>query len=191
MPTDIPISPTFNLRWFYPTPGRLLFLLLPLEGIFLLLNWFQWMPKGWAVLIAIAAVALTIVVMLIWFFLAYCFCWHFQFSLRSLLLLTIVVAIPFSWLAVERKRAKEQQAVINLASRVNYVWGRVYGKSPSGPAWARQFLGEYFFTEIVCLSAKTRFKDAEMERIRGMDDLRCLDVNSAEFTDAGWEGSER
>jgi hypothetical protein len=68
LPTAEPKPP--NLRWFHPTPARLLVILLVAEGILLLSQ--PWFPK----------------------------------------VLTVVVAIPFSWLAVEMKRAREQRHLI-------------------------------------------------------------------------------
>ena len=52
---------------------------------------------------------MTVALMFLWLTVALCFRWRFQFSLRSLLVLTVVVSIPFSWLAVEMKRAREQR----------------------------------------------------------------------------------
>jgi hypothetical protein len=96
-PNDQPAMPKPKLRWFYPTPGRLLVVLLAVEGILLLSE--RWFPKGCAVLIAIAAIGVFLVLMLLWFVVSLIFYWRFQFSIRSLLLLTVAVAIPCSWLA--------------------------------------------------------------------------------------------
>jgi hypothetical protein len=54
---------------------------------------------GWAVLLAIASVVLTVVLMLLWFAASLTFRWQFRFSIWWLLVLTIAVAIPFSWLS--------------------------------------------------------------------------------------------
>ena len=70
-------------RWFHPTPGHLLLVLLAIEGILFFADW-QWIPKGWAVLIAVAAVGVFLIGMLLWFALALVFRWRFQFSIRSL-----------------------------------------------------------------------------------------------------------
>ena len=52
-----------KLRWYQPTPGRLLVLLLAVEGTLLLSEQFRWFAfnewKGWTVLIAIATVTVT------------------------------------------------------------------------------------------------------------------------------------
>jgi hypothetical protein len=74
-------SPHPKRRWFVPTPGRLLVVLLVAEGILLSANWFHWFPKGWAVLMTVAAVGVFLVVTLIWFVVALAFHRRFQFSL--------------------------------------------------------------------------------------------------------------
>jgi hypothetical protein len=105
MPTDQPAPPKPKLRWYRPTPGRLLIVLLAVEvGLLLSKPWFL---KGWAVLIAITAVGVTIVLMLLWFVLALVLRLRFQFSIRSLLLLTVALAVSCSWLAVEMKWSNE------------------------------------------------------------------------------------
>jgi len=86
-----------KLRWYQPTPGRLLAVLLAVEGLLLLSE--RCLPMGWAVLLAIASVVLTVVLMLLWFVASLAFCWQFRFSIWWLLVLTIAVAIPFSWLS--------------------------------------------------------------------------------------------
>jgi hypothetical protein len=57
------------------------------------------LPMGWAVLLAIAGVVLTMVLMLLWFVASLAFRWQFRFSMWWLLVMTIAVAIPFSWLS--------------------------------------------------------------------------------------------
>jgi fatty acid desaturase len=116
-------------RWYQPTPGRLLVVLLAVEGVLLLSERFQWFPfnqqKGWIVLIAIASVVAAMALMLLWFFLALLFHWRFQFSLRSLLVLTVAVAIPFSWLAVEMKAARQQREAVKALLQLGGVEGLV------------------------------------------------------------------
>ena len=129
-------------RWFHQTPARLLVVLLVVEGI--LLPSQHWMPKGYAVLTAIAVVGVTIAVMLTWWLLALCLGWRFQFSLRSLLVATVVVAIPFSWLAVEMKRAREQREAVEAIRKAggarlyDYELGNTLLRSAPGPIWLRK-----------------------------------------------------
>ena len=114
-----------KLRWFHPTPGRLLIVLLAVEGVLLLSERFQWFPfnerKGWTVLIAIGSVGVAMVLMFVWWVFALLFRWRFQFSIRSLLVLVVIVAIPFSWLAVEMRWAREQREALKImGGSVNY-----------------------------------------------------------------------
>ena len=106
-------SPTIKPRWFVPTPGRLLRLLLAVEGFLVLSERFQWFAfnqhKGWTVLIAVASVGVFLLLMLLWFLAALVFRWRFQFSILSLFVLTVAVALPCSWLATEMKAAREQR----------------------------------------------------------------------------------
>ena len=119
MTTDQSANPKPKRRWFYPTPGRLLVVLLAVECVLLLSERFQWFAfnekKGWTVLIAVAVVGLFLLLMLIWFITSLIFRWRFQFSIRSLLVLTIAVAIPSSWLAVEMKWARRQREAVEAS----------------------------------------------------------------------------
>ena len=90
---------------FRLTPNRFVIGLLFIECLLGLLEQFQWFPfdhgKGWTVLIAVAVDGIIIFLMLLWFAASVLFRWRFQFGIRSLLILTITVAIPCSWFAVE------------------------------------------------------------------------------------------
>ncbi len=95
-----------RVRWFRLTPGHCLAALLGVEFLLFLAQWSRWLPKGWPVLIAVAAVGVVILAMFAWFGIALVFRRRFQFSLRSLLVLTVAVALPCSWLTVEREKKK-------------------------------------------------------------------------------------
>ncbi len=102
MPIPAPIK-----RFLYPTPGWLVILSLAVTGILFLSERFQWFPfnthKGWTVLIAVAAVGLVLVLMFFWFVIALLSPLRLQFSIRSLLVVTVAVALPFSWLATSER----------------------------------------------------------------------------------------
>ena len=100
-------------RWFHFTPGHLILGLLAVEGLLLLSERIPLFPKGWAVLIAIAAIAVVVLLMLLWWLASILFRWRFQFSIRSLMVLVVAVAITFSWLAVEMKKARNQEAAVS------------------------------------------------------------------------------
>ena len=108
-------DPKPTRRSFRPTPAWLIIGLLVVEGLLWLSERFGWFwfneKKGWTVLIAVASVGVVMLAMLGWFIVSMVFRWRLQFSIRSLLVLVVVVALPFSWLGVEMKQAREQKAV--------------------------------------------------------------------------------
>ena len=125
-------------RWFLPTPGRLLLVLLAAEGVLWLSERFRWFAfnqhKGYTVLIAVASVGGFLLLMLFWFLFALVFRWRFQFSILFLLVLTLVVALPFSWLATEMKAAREQGEAVEAAKKDGGTVYYDFQFAPSG-AW--------------------------------------------------------
>jgi hypothetical protein len=193
-------KPKQGIRWFYFTPGRLIFLLLTAEGILLALDWFRAIPKGFAVLIANAGVAATMLLMLFWFLFALLFRWRFQFSLRSLLALTIIVAVACSWLAVEMKRAREQrtavEALAELDARVFYdyemdgegKWIRY--AEPTVPMCLRKMLGDNFFFEGVSVYLHV-VDENQLKPLSNLNRMRELLLSGPGVTNDGLEYLER
>ena len=199
---------TQKLRWFHPTPGKLLVVLLAVEGLLLLSERFKWFGfnehKGWTVLIVVAAVGLFLLLMLLWFIAGLLFRWRFQFSIRSLLLLTLAVAIPCSWLAVELKWARKQkemvEAVVKATGTVGYDFEdshfrRTPRAQPPGPIWFQNVFGEDFFWNVTYITFPhslnmehpAGFTDAELKEVIEHTQLRTLDIGDTQVTDAGLE----
>ncbi len=187
-------------RRFSPTPAWLIFGLLVVEGLLFLsdrVHWPTW-HKGYAVLIAVASVCVVMLFMLLWFVASLLFRWRFQFSIRSLLVLTVAVAIPCSWLAVEMKAAREQKAAVEAVERadgsviydfqIDRAGNPTKAKVP-GPAWIRKILGNGFFTSVVRVTIVCSGTDAILEKVGEFPQLRDLFVGSGEsgrkITDAG------
>jgi hypothetical protein len=179
-------------RSFYPTPAWLIFGLLVVEGLLWLSERYRWfgfnLHRGWTVLIAVAVVGVAMLVMLGWFIVALYFRWGFQFSIRSLLVLTIAVAVPFSWLAVEMKEARNQQ---ETAGAIERLGGTVAWSDPSGPMWLRGLLGDDSieqdrFVYHVYLG-NTSITDADLKNVKGMNRLRYLFLNGTRVSDGGLE----
>ncbi len=109
-------QPQSNRRWYRLTPDRAVLGLLAVEGLFLLSERFRWFAfnqhKGWTVLIAAATVAVTLLLLGLWFLAALVFRLRFQFSLLTLFVLTLVAAVPCSWLATEMQQAERQRAAV-------------------------------------------------------------------------------
>ena len=205
-------------RRFHPAPAWLVLGSLAMTGLLFASNWLGWPAwhKGYAVLTAVAGVGVVLLLLLLWFAAALVFRLRFQFSIRSLLVLTVAVALPFSWLGVEMKRAREQREAvdfINARGHVGYYdaryWQRAdyyiipYGKwdlerilesrpptrpvSPE-PAWLGRFLGKDFFCDALSVIAyESEFKDPYLVHVEGMDQLRWLELGGTQVTDAELE----
>ena len=184
-------------RWFHPTPDRLVRVLLALEGFLWLSERFRWFAfnqhKGYAVLVAVAAVAAFLLLMVGWCVLALLFRLRFQFSIRSLLVLTLAVAVPCSWLATEVKAARKQR---EAAERIEAAGGVIGyndqfdssreltpGAKPPGPAWLRSLLGDV--TSVGLYGPE--INDAVTEHLEGLPQLEILCIGGAEVGDAGLE----
>ena len=187
-------NPQPNPRWFLPTPGRLLWLLLAVEGFLWLSERFHWFAfnehKGWTVLIAVASVGVFLLLMLLWFLAALVFRWRFQFSILSLFVLTVAVALPFSWLATEMKAAREQrEAVGKLGGQVAFDY-QMYPSDttskPPEPAWLRGLLGDDLFVNVTqVLLPHSEIGDAGLERLKVLTQLKELWLDGTQVTDAG------
>ena len=75
---------------------------------------------------------------LLWFIASLLFRWRFQFSIQSLLVLTLAVAVPCSWLAVEMREVRQER---KTAAEFKNLRGDVRWSEPSGPDWLRRLLG--------------------------------------------------
>jgi hypothetical protein len=189
------------VRWYHPTPARLVVGLLALELFLLLSEWLRLFPfnqhKGWTVLIAIAAVGVFVVVMLLWWLAALLFRIRFQFSLRSLFVLTLAFAVPCSWVASEMKRAREQREALRGIGRWSLIFLRYdyqgdaadgcllssIPAEPPEPAWLRGLVGDDFFASVVSVYYKPR-EFAKVEPIGGLSELRMLCLDSTGVADA-------
>jgi hypothetical protein len=189
-------------RRFFPTPAWLVLALLVLEGLLWLSERYRWFwfneKKGWTVLIGVVSVGVAMLVMLLWWIVALVFRWRFQFSIRSLLVLVVVVAVPFSWLAVKMRQASRQreavQEVVKLGGWVWYDWeGDVSGEplqDPNAPCskWLRELLGDNFFGSVYGLGTgkgSDAVGDDAMVRLRELPEVKLLYFPGYSSGDAG------
>jgi len=153
------------------------------------------------VLIAVASVRVVFVAMLLWLIVARIFRQRFQFSIRSLFGLTVTVAIPCSWLAVEMKAAKEQKdrrvAIDQGGGGYEHDWrfdasGDYVAKPhPPGPEWLCRLLGSDAFTEVVRVSYVSsldrQITNPDLSPLEGLKHIRYLWLDSVGVTDAELE----
>ncbi|MGO8691901.1 MAG: hypothetical protein ACLQLG_19950 [Thermoguttaceae bacterium] len=188
-------------RWIRITPDRCVVALLALEGFLLLSAWFRWFPfnqhKGSTVLITIASVGVILLLMFLWFLAALVFRWRFQFSILALLVLTLVVAVPFSWLATEMRAARKQREALERVEKLHGSVSYDYqfdtssdvtsAAKPPGPAWLRTLLGDDFLASVVVCVAVNDVTDDLLENLKGQTRLVELHLINTHVTDAGLE----
>ena len=123
--------------------------------------------------------------MLLWFsWPHWCSGWRFQFSIRSLLVLTVAVALPCSWLAAEMKKARQQASDRDELWRegVTIMFDNYMGPHPGPPAamWLLRHFGYSFFSEIASISPtifhETRITDTTLEKLEGLTALQSFDL---------------
>ena len=183
--------------------------LLAVEGFLLLSESFHWFAfnqhKGYTVLIAVAAVVVAMLLMFLWFSAALVFRLRFQFSILSLLVLTAVVAIPCSWLAVETKEARTQREAVEEIRKVhgtacydyqfdrygNVIFDRlgnpIKGAAPPGPSWLHKLLGNDLFASVtrVWLDGSGVRTTFGWDTSQGLPHLQWLTLNKTAVTNAG------
>jgi hypothetical protein len=208
-------------RWYFPTPARLIVLSLATTGFLFLSERGKWFAfnehKGWTVLIAVASVVAVLAVMLLWWHLALVSRRRFQFSIRSLLVLTLAVALPCSWLADEMTKAKQQDEAVKWINSVYdqgaHYWEKDEVVPRAEPTWLLKLLGDSFFAQDITvilgrngvtvatlkhlrqirfvrklvINSTPKIMDAELENLRGLAELRELNLYDANITDAGLE----
>ena len=183
-------------RWYCPTPGWLVYGSLAVTSGIWLSNRFGWPAwhKGYPVLTTVAAVGVVVMLTFLWYLAALIFRLRFQFSVRSVLAMTVAVALPCSWWAVEMKQAREQEASIKaikkLGGWVLYDWEReenilyLPGMSlPNAPepTWLRNLLGDDFFSNVLGVSLHYS-QDVGMPYVAGFRQLESLELGRSELT---------
>ncbi len=144
-----------------------------------------------------AVVGAVLLALLLWFAVALVFRRRFQFSIRSLLLLAVAVAVPCSWMAVDLKKVKQQEATADAVKRARGTicydyqlvgFGMDDSATPPAPKWLRDLLGNGFFGSIVDvdLADKRELKDV-LPRLKELSQLLYLRLDRSEVTDEGLE----
>jgi len=183
--------------WFHVGIGRPVGALMVMECLLWLSNRVGWWYKGLAVLTCLAVVGVFLLMMLLWFAVALVLRERFQFGIRSLLSLTLAVALPFSWLAVEIKSAREQREAVDAIEKLTGDSQRLrydleFNKdnhtihSFRHPAWLCGLMGDDFFEELSSVDLRdTAVTDAWLAHVTRLTGLRTLVLGGTQVTDAG------
>ena len=189
-------------RWYHVTPDRFLIGLLAAVLLLLAADRFELLGltrgSGWNVLLAGAVVCLGMFGCLIWFVAALLLKKRFQFGLKSLLVLTVVVAIPCSWFAVKIRQAKRQDAAVKaiqeLRGQVATVMNVPFQRQKQLPedvastfaAWCRNLAGTDFLSHVVVVVLQgTQVTDAALVHLKELTKLEHLQLDDTQVTDVG------
>ncbi len=188
-------APKPSIRWLHVAPGRFLVALLAAEGLPWLSERFGWLPwhKGYAVVTTVALVAAVLVAIILWFAVALLFRCRFQFSVRSLLMLVVAVAIPFSWLAVQRQGTSEQREAVaeiwmcggSIDVCFQDSFPKLWDTDPPDPPWLLSLLGGDFSRVRSVRFYGPRVPDAVLDHLKALPRLESLYLSDTPVTDAG------
>ena len=103
----------------------------------------------------------------------------FQYSLRSLFLLTLVVAIGMSWLAVTMRNQRQQTRVARAIERAG-------GSVASERTWLGKLLGDDSLANVTHVyNCGKPISDADLANFQGLSQLQWLNLAGSNVTDAG------
>jgi hypothetical protein len=173
-------------RWFRLTPERLFLMPLIAAAPLWLSERYRWFSfnelKGIAVFIALAAFGVIMLGFALWYLIALARRRRFQFGIRALVILTVTVAVLFSWLAAEINRARQEERIAaSLQDRV------FFGNSPSPavPDWLTRLLGDNYFTNVKMIIAERAMSDDDLRQVCQFDEATFAALGPSAITDAG------
>ena len=169
-------------RSYHVTADCVIVGLLPFEGFLVLSEWFGWFPfngQSWTVLIAFAGMTLAVFLLLLWFTVALLFRRRFQYHIRSLMLLAVGIAVPCSWLAVEKKHERRQ------GEKAQAI-GRLGGRVGSELTWLGRVLQDDSLVTVTQVSlAGMVTTDTGLLDLQELRQLRILMLNGSDIADDG------
>lgn len=189
-------------RWYRLTPDRVVLLLLVAEVLLFLSNWLAWPAwhkgyavldppswhKGYAVLTCMAIAGVGMIAVLGWFLVALILRCRCQFGIRTLLVLTVVVAFPFSWLAAFANKAEKHRhavaAIYKLDGRLAFT--ELRNPLPPPPDW-RERLRQHFFPDVddVVVFRGLQLTNDTLRPVENLLGVRELDLDGSRDTDTG------
>jgi hypothetical protein len=125
----------------------------------------------------------------------------FQFSLRTLMIFTVIVAVPCAWMGrkIDQKRHERNavETIRKLGGAVYYNYemetdfeppeDRHFNAQPHGPGWLRRILGDDFFSDpTVAMVAGDDWSDDDLACFEALPTLKSVRLGPAlRVTDDG------
>jgi hypothetical protein len=120
----------------------------------------------------------------------------FQFSLRTLMIFTLIVAIPSAWfgIKIEQKRRERDavELIVKLGGTAYFDFqtdssgGYIEDATAPGPQWVRDVFGENLYSNVSVVFLPDTMTDADLECVDHLPNLQFLDINGAiTVTNAG------
>ena len=150
--------------------------------------------KGYAALAGLGILLVAILLLGIGFVAAVLLKRRFQYTIRSLLLLTIAVALPLSWLSLEISSAKRQRAAVDEIAKLNglVIYDSAFDNNDvpmplarrPAPVWLLRMMGEDFFSDVESVFARgSMVTDANLECLRFLNEVKEIDLLGSKVTD--------
>lgn len=111
-----------------------------------------------------------------------------QFGLHTLLLLTLVAALPLSWIAKRRHHTLRENAAIG---EIRQMGGKLsfYGREDllgwKPPLWLHKFTGGGPRTATLWFPEPSKFTDSDVELLLQLDPLPAVCLHNTEIADRG------
>ncbi len=176
-------EPTATRRWFRPTPGWLIFGVLVVEGLLWLSERLRWFPAGWAAAIVLVVVGATLLLMLFWFIGSLLFRWRFQFSVRSLLALTLIIAVPCSWIAERIRQVRREKEIVAAIEKLGGGVKWVTYDNGLPVLWG--LLGDDLSHVNLVMLRESQVTDSDLDDLKELDRLEALVLGKTRITNAG------
>lgn len=109
----------------------------------------------------------------------------YQYRLRSLFILTFLVAVACSWLAVKMEQARKQKEavdalIIKKGIHLRYDY-EINNSEIYGPVWLRSFLGDDFFNDVSHVwinNYEAEFiSDSDIRYLEDLQELQFLEIS--------------
>jgi hypothetical protein len=119
----------------------------------------------------------------------------YQYRLRTLFILTFLVAVACSWLAVKMEQARKQkeavEAILKLGGLVGYDDEENLIDTVPGPLWTHDLLGKDFFYKVTSVwLTDMKLSDDDMKHLDTLKNVSELNLSNSTISNESWQHLE-